>query len=138
MREITMNKIIKTTLSTVLICALGAMAGLVGAKSYQAVKPDHVAGDYSAQRAQSAQSSILLGAITLSKRAYLEARGIPFADLGIERSNQAEQWMLDLGAKGVPIYCSATARSEGIGRTPSMLPFVRLKLRGNSAVSRAS
>jgi glutaredoxin len=92
-----------------LVCAIGAGAGLLAAKGYLDLgsKPTHIEGDYAAMRDQTGESVILLGTAwcgyCAKTRAHLEQRGVVFADLVIDQSERAAKWMADLGAVGVPV-----------------------------------
>lgn len=115
-----MNPLLKTIASTLLLCAVGAGAGLLGAKGFRAMTPDYVEGDYSAQRAQTSEKVILLGTTWCDycskTRDYLQSQGIPFADLDIEQSKQAEQWHKELGGQGVPVVLIGDRQIRGFNQ----------------------
>jgi glutaredoxin len=112
-----MKKFFKSIVSTLLICALGAGVGLFAAYGLKALTPDYVEGDYSAQRAQTRESVILLGTawcgFCAKTREHLQSRGVAFADLDIESSTQAEQWHRESGAQGVPVILIGDRQIRG-------------------------
>jgi glutaredoxin len=112
-----MKKFFKSIASTLLICALGAGVGLLAAHGLKALTPDYVKGDYSAQRAQTRKSVILLGTawcgFCTKTREHLQSRGVVFADLDIEDSELAEQWYRASGAQGVPVVLIGDRQIRG-------------------------
>jgi glutaredoxin len=113
-----MNPLLKSTLTLLLIAALGALAGTLAAHGWLgATRADHVSGDYAEQRAHAGEQVILLGTAwcdyCAKTRAHLAARGVAFADLDVEQSALADGWMRQLGAEGVPVLLVGDRQIRG-------------------------
>lgn len=112
-----MKRVVQSSMSALLIVALGGAIGLIGARSLKAVAPGYVEGDYSAQREIAQESAILLGTSWCGyckvTREHLKARGVAFADLDVESSPMAGEWHRDLGAQGVPVILVGDRQIRG-------------------------
>jgi mycoredoxin len=103
-----MKGVMKSTALLLGIALIAAGAGLVAARGYAYVKPQYVVGDHSVQQAHTGQQVILLGTAWCGycarTREFFNARGVDFADLDIEESPLAREW-LDAASTdgGVPV-----------------------------------
>ena len=113
-----MNSTLKSVLTVVLLAAAGALCGWAVAQGYLGAAPAaYVEGDYAPQRAETGQSVILLGTawcgFCSKTREHLQARGVAFADLDVEHSKQAEDWLQALGSEGVPVVLIGDRQIRG-------------------------
>jgi mycoredoxin len=122
---------VKSLASVLMLGAVGIGGGLLAARGYLHLSPAYISGDYSAHRAQARERVILLGSTwcgyCAKTRAYLTANAIAFADIDIEQSAFAEQWLTDLGAEGVPVILVGDRqirgfRPEAIAEAVAALP----------------
>ncbi len=115
-----MHRYTRFTLSLLLTLAGGAGIGLIAARGAEYLSPGYVVGDYSQQREQTQHSVILLGTAWCGyckqARAHLQAQGVAFADLDIERSSQALAWHSELKADGVPVILVGDRQIRGFDR----------------------
>lgn len=100
-----------------LAVALGAAGGRAALAVWSNVEADHIDGDYATQRAAAGQRVVLLGTqwcdYCRQARDYLNARGVPFADLDVETSEPAEAMHVQLGAPGVPVLLIGDRQIRG-------------------------
>ena len=113
-----MTSTLKSVLMIVLLAAAGAVLGWAVAQGYLGMRPAaYVEGDYASQRAETGQSVILLGTawcgFCSKTREHLQARGVAFADLDVEHSKQAEDWLQALGSEGVPVVLIGDRQIRG-------------------------
>lgn len=97
----------KTTLVYLALIGVGIGIGYVGPRVPGWLKPAYTSGNFSSYYPD-AQTRVILYSTSwcgycTRTRAYMKARGQPFVEMDIEKSQQARQQHRELGGGGVPV-----------------------------------
>ena len=112
-----MIKQLKSLGLLLLLVAGSATAGIYVAQWFSPTKPVYISGDYSTQRSAAGSDIVLIGTAWCpyckQARDYLKFRGLDFADLDIEQSRQAHEWLESLNAPAVPVLLIGDRQIRG-------------------------
>ena len=110
-------KHLKTVVSYLLIIAAGIAIGTIAPRVPQWFKGDYTEGNYAAYFPDPATRVVMYGTATCPycarARAYLNERGIAFADYDVQESPAAREAFGKLDGKGVPLILIGERRIEG-------------------------
>ncbi|MBD8525962.1 glutaredoxin family protein [Pseudomarimonas arenosa] len=112
-----MLKHLKTAFLMLILAAASAALGGLAATWFKADTETFIAGDYSLQRSVTGQDVVLIGTswcgYCKQTREFLAQRGVEFADLDLENSKQAYDWVESLNAPGVPVLLIGNRQIRG-------------------------
>lgn len=110
-------KNLKTICSYLLIIAAGIAIGTIAPRVPQWLKGDYTEGNYAAYFPNPATKVVMYGTSTCpycaKARAYLNERGIAYADYDVQKSPSAKEAFGNLDGKGVPLILIGDRRIDG-------------------------